>query len=177
MSIRVLCREQIESLEETIETHKTYLERLDEALDLLDDDIITVDDVEEIKESVNYYVDSHDEPDFVEDEYWFDNIMEKKEQAGEEEQEENEEEEIDPEELKQQMLQKLKKQKQQQQQQLSKKTKGKPTGASAPLPKPSDVFSTLINAPVRPPAKVSLRSFCSCCSSKYAAFSILHPTD
>lgn len=64
-----------------INSHQKYLEKLDTTLEYLEEDHIKYDDIEEIKESVEYYVDENGEPDFVEDELVFDNLFKKAKEA------------------------------------------------------------------------------------------------
>jgi CCR4-NOT transcriptional regulation complex NOT5 subunit len=47
----------------------------------LEDDQVKPSDIDEIKESVEYYIDENAEPDFVEDELVFDNLIRKAEEA------------------------------------------------------------------------------------------------
>lgn len=72
-------REAIESVEEKIDRHKRYTSTLQDIIQYLDEGRISVEDVNEIKDGVEYYIEAYADPDYIEDESIFENIMEKKE--------------------------------------------------------------------------------------------------
>lgn len=72
-------QEEVERLEDINRTHRSYVEKLRESLKLLKNGVIEVEDIEQIAEDLEYYIDSHADIDFIENEFLFDAINEKKE--------------------------------------------------------------------------------------------------
>eukprot|EP01027_Heterolobosea_sp_BB2_P011599 GEZU01016884.1.p1 GENE.GEZU01016884.1~~GEZU01016884.1.p1 ORF type:complete len:274 (-),score=52.09 GEZU01016884.1:524-1345(-) len=68
-------RERLEHLEKWAEKHKHHTNRLEQVLRLLDNGEITVDQVNSIKDSIEYYLESNQEPDFMEDEFMYDGVL------------------------------------------------------------------------------------------------------
>jgi CCR4-NOT transcription complex subunit 3 len=75
--------EIIENLEKRKKKHNTFIDSLEQIHEFLDDDRIKYEDVDEIKDSVEYYIDYNQDPDFVEDETLFDALFKKAEEAEE----------------------------------------------------------------------------------------------
>lgn len=64
---------QAAQLKKYIQRHKEYLTNLDRVLRLLENDQVTAEEVESaLKDSMEYYLESCTDPDFVEDEMMFD---------------------------------------------------------------------------------------------------------
>ncbi|KAG0741482.1 hypothetical protein G6F57_010966 [Rhizopus arrhizus] len=73
--------ERIGELEHLIERDRWHINRLELILRLLENDQISTEQVTGIKEDVQYYVESNQEPDFEEDEYIYDDLnLEEEEQ-------------------------------------------------------------------------------------------------
>eukprot|EP01083_Nonionella_stella_P086602 240715_1 len=67
-------KEGYESIQETIEHHQWHIENLEKMFKRLLKDQITHHQVDEIKDSVEYYVESNQEPDFFYDEYVYEPV-------------------------------------------------------------------------------------------------------
>ncbi|CDS14244.1 hypothetical protein LRAMOSA06414 [Lichtheimia ramosa] len=67
-------QERISELEHHFERNKYHLGRLELILRLLENDHLPVDKVAAIKDDVQYYVESNQDPDFEEDEYMYDDL-------------------------------------------------------------------------------------------------------
>lgn len=65
---------RLAELEHQLERHKFHISKLETMLRMLENDALSVDDVETVKDSVEYYVDSNQEPDFLEDEEMYDHL-------------------------------------------------------------------------------------------------------
>ncbi|MGH0155211.1 UNVERIFIED_CONTAM: hypothetical protein FKN15_035023 [Acipenser sinensis] len=66
--------ERIEELKGFIEKHRHHICMLETILRMLDNDSIQVDSIRKIKDDVEYYVDSSQDPDFEENEFLYDDI-------------------------------------------------------------------------------------------------------
>lgn len=61
-------QERIDSLEHALERHQFHTNSLEKCLRMLDNDTITPDNIDEIKDVVEHYIENNQEADFVEDE-------------------------------------------------------------------------------------------------------------
>ncbi|KAI9317689.1 Not1 N-terminal domain, CCR4-Not complex component-domain-containing protein [Dichotomocladium elegans] len=66
--------ERAAELEHRLERNRYHVGRLELVLRLLENDHLAVEEVSAIKDSVQYYVDCNQEPDFEEDEYIYDDL-------------------------------------------------------------------------------------------------------
>lgn len=62
------------ALTEKIELHTFHLENLDKLMRLLENESVDYKEVDEIRDSVEYYIESHDDPDFYHDDEIYDGI-------------------------------------------------------------------------------------------------------
>ncbi|XP_018081739.1 CCR4-NOT transcription complex subunit 3 isoform X4 [Xenopus laevis] len=67
-------QDRIEGLKRHIEKHRHHIRMLETILRMLDNDSINVDSVRKIKDDVEYYVDSSQDPDFEENEFLYDDL-------------------------------------------------------------------------------------------------------
>lgn len=67
-------QDRIEGLKRHIEKHRYHIRMLETILRMLDNDSINVDAIRKIKDDVEYYVDSSEEPDFEENEFLYDDL-------------------------------------------------------------------------------------------------------
>ncbi|XP_029440138.1 LOW QUALITY PROTEIN: CCR4-NOT transcription complex subunit 3 [Rhinatrema bivittatum] len=67
-------QDRIEGLKRHIEKHRYHIRMLETILRMLDNDSIMVDSIRKIKDDVEYYVDSSQEPDFEENEFLYDDL-------------------------------------------------------------------------------------------------------
>ncbi|XP_068097334.1 CCR4-NOT transcription complex subunit 3 isoform X3 [Hyperolius riggenbachi] len=67
-------QDRIEGLKRHIEKHRYHIRMLETILRMLDNDSINVDSIRKIKDDVEYYVDSSQEPDFEENEFLYDDL-------------------------------------------------------------------------------------------------------
>lgn len=65
-------QERLECLPETIERHKVHVRRLEKLLRLMENDKYEPEQVHGIKDDVEYYVESNQDPDFIPDENLYD---------------------------------------------------------------------------------------------------------
>lgn len=72
----ILCQKQdrIEELKRLVERHRFHIGMLETILRMLDNDSIQVDSIRKIKDDVEYYLDSSQDPDFEENEFIYDDI-------------------------------------------------------------------------------------------------------
>jgi CCR4-NOT transcription complex subunit 3 len=61
-------------LEKTIAHHRNHEQKLEIILRLLDNEAVDIDAVDNIRENVEYYVESNQEPDFLDDETIYDEL-------------------------------------------------------------------------------------------------------
>lgn len=59
---------------EHIKRHQHHMEMLERVLRAVDNDAVTPEEAEELKESVDYYIDSNQDPDFYEDDEMYDSL-------------------------------------------------------------------------------------------------------
>ncbi len=67
-------QDRIEELKRMIERHRHHIRMLETILRMLDNDSIQVDGVRKIKDDVEYYLDSSQDPDFEENEFLYDDL-------------------------------------------------------------------------------------------------------
>ncbi|KAM4016636.1 CCR4-NOT transcription complex subunit 3 isoform 2-T4 [Anomaloglossus baeobatrachus] len=67
-------QDRIEGLKKHIEKHRYHIRMLETILRMLDNDSINVDAIRKIKDDVEYYVDSSQDPDFEENEFLYDDL-------------------------------------------------------------------------------------------------------
>ncbi|KAJ8354885.1 hypothetical protein SKAU_G00224520 [Synaphobranchus kaupii] len=67
-------QERIEELKHFIEKHRYHICRLETILRMLDNDSVQVDLIRKIKDDVEYYLDSSQDPDFEENEFLYDDL-------------------------------------------------------------------------------------------------------
>ncbi|XP_054851568.1 CCR4-NOT transcription complex subunit 3 isoform X2 [Eublepharis macularius] len=67
-------QDRIEGLKRHIEKHRYHIRMLETILRMLDNDSIMVDSIRKIKDDVEYYVDSSQDPDFEENEFLYDDL-------------------------------------------------------------------------------------------------------
>ncbi|XP_040288616.1 CCR4-NOT transcription complex subunit 3 isoform X3 [Bufo bufo] len=67
-------QDRIEGLKKQIEKHRYHIRMLETILRMLDNDSINVDAIRKIKDDVEYYVDSSQDPDFEENEFLYDDL-------------------------------------------------------------------------------------------------------
>ncbi|KAJ0055280.1 hypothetical protein NL108_013606 [Boleophthalmus pectinirostris] len=67
-------QDRIEELKKFIEKHRYHIRMLETILRMLDNDSVQVDAIRKIKDDVEYYIDSSQEPDFEENEFLYDDI-------------------------------------------------------------------------------------------------------
>ncbi|XP_017085363.2 CCR4-NOT transcription complex subunit 3 isoform X2 [Drosophila eugracilis] len=68
-------QERMDDLRGKLERHKFHITKLETLLRLLDNDGVEADQVNKIKDDVEYYIDSSQEPDFEENEFIYDDII------------------------------------------------------------------------------------------------------
>lgn len=61
-------------IDESLEQHKFHMTKLETILRLLQNDSLSVDDVETIKESVEFYIEANQDPDFIDDDGLYDHL-------------------------------------------------------------------------------------------------------
>ncbi|TMS18482.1 CCR4-NOT transcription complex subunit 3 [Larimichthys crocea] len=67
-------QDRIEELKKFIEKHRYHIRMLETILRMLDNDSVQVDAVRKIKDDVEYYLDSSQDPDFEENEFLYDDL-------------------------------------------------------------------------------------------------------
>uniref|UniRef100_A0A8C1ACJ7 CCR4-NOT transcription complex subunit 3 n=1 Tax=Cyprinus carpio carpio TaxID=630221 RepID=A0A8C1ACJ7_CYPCA len=67
-------QDRIEELKRLIERHRHHILMLETILRMLDNDSIQVDAIHKIKDDVEYYIDSSQDPDFEENEFIYDDL-------------------------------------------------------------------------------------------------------
>uniref|UniRef100_A0A8P4KM44 CCR4-NOT transcription complex subunit 3 n=1 Tax=Dicentrarchus labrax TaxID=13489 RepID=A0A8P4KM44_DICLA len=67
-------QDRIEELKRMIERHRFHIRMLETILRMLDNDSIAVDSIQKIKDDVEYYIDSSQDPDFEENEFLYDDL-------------------------------------------------------------------------------------------------------
>ncbi|KAM4538952.1 CCR4-NOT transcription complex subunit 3-like isoform 2-T2 [Odontesthes bonariensis] len=67
-------QDRIEELKKHIEKHRYHIRMLETILRMLDNDSVQVDAIRKIKDDVEYYLDSSQDPDFEENEFLYDDL-------------------------------------------------------------------------------------------------------
>ncbi|KAF3692007.1 CCR4-NOT transcription complex subunit 3 CCR4-associated factor 3 [Channa argus] len=67
-------QDRIDELKRLIERHRFHIRMLETILRMLDNDSVPVDAIQKIKDDVEYYIDSSQDPDFEENEFLYDDI-------------------------------------------------------------------------------------------------------
>lgn len=67
-------QDRIEELKRLIERHRFHIRMLETILRMLDNDSIAVEAIQKIKDDVDYYIDSSQDPDFEENEFLYDDL-------------------------------------------------------------------------------------------------------
>uniref|UniRef100_A0A7N6APK1 CCR4-Not complex component Not N-terminal domain-containing protein n=1 Tax=Anabas testudineus TaxID=64144 RepID=A0A7N6APK1_ANATE len=67
-------QDRIEELKKFIEKHRHHIRMLETILRMLDNDSVQVDAIRKIKDDVEYYLDSSQDPDFEENEFLYDDL-------------------------------------------------------------------------------------------------------
>uniref|UniRef100_A0A8C9Z9D4 CCR4-NOT transcription complex subunit 3 n=1 Tax=Sander lucioperca TaxID=283035 RepID=A0A8C9Z9D4_SANLU len=67
-------QDRIDELKRLIERHRFHIRMLETILRMLDNDSIPVDSIQKIKDDVEYYIDSSQDPDFEENEFLYDDL-------------------------------------------------------------------------------------------------------
>lgn len=67
-------QDRIEELKRLIERHRYHIRMLETILRMLDNDSIQVEAIRKIKDDVEYYLDSSQDPDFEENEFLYDDL-------------------------------------------------------------------------------------------------------
>lgn len=67
-------QDKMDDLKAKLERHKFHVTKLETLLRMLDNDSVDVDQIKKIKDDVEYYIESSQEPDFEENEYLYDDI-------------------------------------------------------------------------------------------------------
>ncbi|XP_046875357.1 CCR4-NOT transcription complex subunit 3b isoform X1 [Hypomesus transpacificus] len=67
-------QDRIEELKRFIEKHRYHIRMLETILRMLDNDSVQVDSIRKIKDDVEYYMDSSQDPDFEENEFLYDDL-------------------------------------------------------------------------------------------------------
>ncbi|KAM9309817.1 CCR4-NOT transcription complex subunit 3a isoform 2-T2 [Pholidichthys leucotaenia] len=67
-------QDRIDELKRLIERHRFHIRMLETILRMLDNDSVPVDAIQKIKEEVEYYIDSSQDPDFEENEFLYDDL-------------------------------------------------------------------------------------------------------
>ncbi|XP_053673335.1 CCR4-NOT transcription complex subunit 3 [Anopheles nili] len=68
-------QDKMDDLKNKLERHKFHVTKLETLLRMLDNDGVEVEQIKKIKEDVEYYIDSSQEPDFEENEFIYDDII------------------------------------------------------------------------------------------------------
>ena len=67
-------QDKIDDLKSKLERHKFHIAKLETLLRMLDNDSVNIGQIKKIRDDVEYYIDSSQEPDFAENEYIYDDI-------------------------------------------------------------------------------------------------------
>uniref|UniRef100_A0A3P9NNX2 CCR4-NOT transcription complex subunit 3 n=1 Tax=Poecilia reticulata TaxID=8081 RepID=A0A3P9NNX2_POERE len=67
-------QDRIDELKRLIERHRYHIRMLETILRMLDNDSVPVDSIQKIKDDVEYYIDSCQDPDFEENEFLYDDL-------------------------------------------------------------------------------------------------------
>ncbi|CAH1794433.1 unnamed protein product [Owenia fusiformis] len=66
--------ERSEELKVSLEKHRTHVSTLEKIMRLVDNDALSIDQIKKIKDDIEYYIDSNQEPDFEENEFIYDDL-------------------------------------------------------------------------------------------------------
>lgn len=66
--------DRYEELRQWQDKHKFHIQRLERIMRMVDNDALPLDQIRKIREDVEYYVDSNQDPDFEENEYLYDDL-------------------------------------------------------------------------------------------------------
>lgn len=67
-------QDRIDELKKLIERHRYHIRMLETILRMLDNDSVQVESIRKIKDDVEYYIDSSQDPDFEENEFLYDDL-------------------------------------------------------------------------------------------------------
>jgi CCR4-NOT transcription complex subunit 3 len=67
-------QDKMDDLKSKLERHKFHIAKLETLLRMLDNDSVDIDQIKKIRDDVEYYIDSSQEPDFEENEFIYDDI-------------------------------------------------------------------------------------------------------
>lgn len=67
-------QDKMDDLKGKLDRHKFHITKLETLLRMLDNDSVDVEQIKKIKDDVEYYIESSQEPDFEENEYIYDDI-------------------------------------------------------------------------------------------------------
>lgn len=67
-------QDKMDDLKSKLERHKFHITKLETLLRMLDNDSVDVEQIRKIRDDVEYYIDSSQEPDFEENEFIYDDI-------------------------------------------------------------------------------------------------------
>ena len=66
--------EQIESLNNLLEKHRDHVQKLETLLRMLDNDTVDINQIKDIKDDLEYYIENCQDPDFMENDMIYDDI-------------------------------------------------------------------------------------------------------
>lgn len=67
-------QDKMDDLKAKLDRHKFHITKLETLLRMLDNDSVDVDQIRKIRDDVEYYIDSSQDPDFEENEFIYDDI-------------------------------------------------------------------------------------------------------
>jgi CCR4-NOT transcription complex subunit 3 len=67
-------QDKMDDLKAKLDRHKFHISKLETLLRMLDNDSVDVEQIRKIRDDVDYYIDSSQEPDFEENEFLYDDI-------------------------------------------------------------------------------------------------------
>lgn len=67
-------QDKMDDLKSKLERHKFHITKLETLLRMVDNDSVNLGQIKKIRDDVEYYIDSSQEPDFEENEYLYDDI-------------------------------------------------------------------------------------------------------
>lgn len=67
-------QDRVDQLRTYLERHRYHISKLETIMRMVDNDAIDIDQIKKIKEDVEYYVESNQEPDFEENEFIYDDL-------------------------------------------------------------------------------------------------------
>ena len=66
--------DQIEEYQNLLERHRDHVQKLETLLRMLDNDNVNIDQIKDIKDDVEYYIENCREPDFMDNDMLYDDI-------------------------------------------------------------------------------------------------------